>query len=221
MTDDHNLAGWIAASDRLSSALILDTLDALGLRQQALRSGVVPRTKSTVAIGAAKTLLWLDFNHDDPKTYELELKAVDSIRSGEMVVCATSNSARSGIWGELLTTAAQARGAAGIVTDGAIRDLAPMEVMGFPVYSRYVCPYDSLNRQKVVGFDVRVQIDDVTIEPGDVIVADRDGVAVVPRTLADRALEAALAKAAKEDGFRNAVKNGASLTDAYERFGVL
>lgn len=212
---------WLKASGRVNVALVLDILDTKGLRHQALRPGIMARTTREPVIGLAKTLLWVDFAHDDPSTYDLELKAIDSLRPGECVVCATGNSSRAGIWGELLTTAAMQRGATGIVTDGAVRDIAQMEAMGFPVFSRSTSPYDSFNRQKVVAFDVRVEIDDVTIEPGDVIVADQDGVAVVPAGLADEVLAEALDKAGKEDEFRDAVRNGMGLFEAYEKFHVL
>jgi regulator of RNase E activity RraA len=138
-----------------------------------------------------------------------------------MLVCATANSSRSGIWGELLTTAAISRGAAGIVTDGGVRDVDKIELLRFPVFSRFLSPYDSFNRQKVFAYDVRIEIDGVPIESGDLIVADRDGVAVVPLRLASEILALALDKAGKEDQFRNAVKSGVSLTKAYEKFHIL
>jgi regulator of RNase E activity RraA len=212
---------WLAATERLSTALVLDILDTKGLRHQALRPGILARTTQSTAVGVAKTLLWVNFSHDDPTTYELELKAIDSLRPGELVVCATGDSSRSGTWGELLTTAAMQRGAVGVITDGAVRDVAQMEALGFPVFSRSISPYDSLNRQKVIALDVRVEIDDVTIEPGDVVVADRDGVAVVPARLSDEVLADALEKAGKEDQFRDAVKGGMGLLEAYEKFHVL
>ena len=212
---------WLQATARLSTALILDILDAKGLRHQALRPGILARTTKKPVVGFAKTLLWANFSHDDPATYDLELRAIDSLRPGEIVVCATGNSCRSGTWGELLTTAAMQRGAVGVVTDGAVRDLAQMEEMGFAVFSRSISPYDSFNRQKVTAIDVRIEIDDVTIEPGDIVVADRDGVAVVPIRLSDEVLADALEKAGKEDRFREAVRNGMGLFEAYQTFNVL
>lgn len=205
----------------LSTALALDSLDAFGLRHQQIRPGILPRTVDRVVVGKAKTLLWLDFAHDDPHTYSLELAAVDSIAPHEIVVCATGNSERSGIWGELLTTAAMQRGAAGIVTDGGVRDLAQIRSMNFPVFSRHVSAYDSLNRQKVVAYDVRVEIDGVVVDPGDLIVADCDGVAVVPSAKIDEVTAFAFQKATREDGFRDAVKGGKSLVAAYEKYKVL
>jgi len=211
---------WIKNAGVLSVAVVLDVLDAIGLRRQAIL-GLTPRTLSGPVVGRAKTLLWVDFAYDDPDTYELELKSVDSIAADDLVVCATANSDRSGIWGELLTTAAQKRGARGIVTDGAVRDLAHMEAMGFPVFARHLSPYDSMNRQKVVAFDVPVEIDGVAIAPGDVLIADRDGVAVVPQAVVSRILAAALEKVTAESRFRDAVKGGMSLMEAYRRFQVL
>jgi regulator of RNase E activity RraA len=214
------IEAWIAATGELSVALVLDALDEHGARRQAL-SDIPPRTVPGVAVGRAKTLLWVDFAYDDPNTYALELAAVDSIARHDFVVCATAGSGRSGIWGELLTTAALQRGAAGIVTDGAVRDLARMEAMGFPVFARHLSPYDSMNRQKVVAFDVPVEIDGTAIAPADIVIADRDGIAVVPQALAEAVLAAALAKARAENRFRDAVKAGMSLTEAYARFKVL
>ncbi|MBB3237115.1 RraA family protein [Phyllobacterium endophyticum] len=215
-----NVSAWVAASERLGSALVLDIMDKLGRKHQAIKNAE-PRTVRKTTVGSAKTLLWMDFAHDDPNTYELELKAVDSLKSNEVVVCATGNSDRSGIWGELLTTAAKQRGAVGIVTDGGVRDVGQVEEMGFPVFARYVCPYDSFNRQKVVAYDVLVEIDGVSIRSGDIVVADRDGIAVVPSEIATEVLASAKAKAEQEDAFRSAVKAGSSLVAAYEKFHVL
>jgi regulator of RNase E activity RraA len=212
---------WGQAAGRISAALILDALDSLGFRNQALLPSPPPRTVSTVAVGRAKTLLWTDLAEDDPNTYEMELRAVDSLRSGDLIVCATGGSSRSGIWGELLTTAAMANGARGIVTDGAVRDLARIEAMGFPVFSHHVSPLDSLNRQKVIAYDVAVELGGMTVAPNDVVVADRDGVAIVPQAVEAEVLAAALDKAEREHGFRNAVRSGSSLLAAYQRFGVL
>lgn len=211
---------WIAAAAELSSAVVLDALDEFGLRRQAILN-LPPRTLSGPVVGRAKTLQWLDFAYDDPDTYALELKAVDSIAPDDLVVCATAGSTRAGIWGELLTTAAMKRSAAGILTDGAVRDVARMEEMRFPVFARHVSPYDSMNRQKVVAFDVAIEIDGVRVAPADVVIADRDGAAVVPQEVAAKVLGAALAKVRAENKFRDAVKGGMSLTEAYAKFKVL
>jgi 4-hydroxy-4-methyl-2-oxoglutarate aldolase len=205
----------------LRTALVLDALDAHGLKRQALACGLVARTCDDVVVGIAKPFLWMDFAHEDPDTYALELEAVASINLGDFVVCATADSARSAVWGELLTTAAIAQGAVGLVTDGAVRDVGQICAMEFPVYSQHLSPYDSFNRQKVVAYDVQVEISGVLICPGDIVVADCDGVAIVPADVALSISAWAHDKAGKENLFRSAVRDGMSLVDAYKKFGIL
>jgi 4-hydroxy-4-methyl-2-oxoglutarate aldolase len=166
-------------------------------------------------------LQWADFSYSDAQTYELELRAVDSVAASDVIICATNASVRSGIWGELLTTAASVRGALGVITNGGVRDIAQMKAMGFPVFAKSVCPYDSLNRQKVIAYDVTIELDGVLVAPGDIVIADIDGVAIVPQAVGAEVLAAAIVKANKEDAFREAVVAGASLVKAYKRYKIL
>ena len=85
-----------------------------------------------ILLGRAKTTQWEDCEHDE-RPYELELIAVDECQRDEVLVAAAAGSMRSGIWGELLSTAARNRGCAGALIDGAVRDVAPMDSMGFLV----------------------------------------------------------------------------------------
>ena len=221
MSEQNDRIDLLAKFKDLRTALVLDALDAHGLTKQALNCALPLRTSDAVMVGVAKPLLWVDFAYEDPDTYDLELRAIDSIIPGDLLVCATANSARSAIWGELLTTAAISRGAAGLVSDGAVRDMAQVRELGFPLYSQFLCPYDSFNRQKVIAYDVRVEIGGVDVSPGDVVIADVDGVAVVPRTMAEAVAAHASEKAGKENRFRDAVRAGMTLTKAYETYGVL
>jgi regulator of RNase E activity RraA len=159
--------------------------------------------------------------HVDPKPYELELAAIDSCQPDDVIVCAAGGSMRSGIWGELLSIAAKYRGAAGVLVDGAVRDVRKMMEMGFCAYSRGVCPYDSRDRQRVIDFDVTVELGGVRVNPGDWVAADEDGVVVIPKCIATKTIEAAWAKMFAENKVRDAVSTGMSTTEAFRRFGVL
>ena len=205
---------WLHEAEHLYSAVVLDALDGLGYRRQSPSLQLPGMTVRRPLVGVAKCLLWVDFAYDDPNTYDLELKAVDSIKDGEVVVCATGSSSRSGIWGELLTTAAMSHGARGVVTDGTIRDITRMTEMDFPVYAAGACALDSYSRQKVVDYDVSIELGGVSVKPGDIIVADADGVAIVPREVEADVLSAALEKINNENEFRRAVKGGMPLVDA-------
>jgi 4-hydroxy-4-methyl-2-oxoglutarate aldolase len=212
---------WRSHSAILGSALVADALDGFGLRQQVPRLPIAMQTGQPLLIGVCRTTLWLDFVHDDPDTYELELAAVDDLQDGEVMVAAAGGSTRSGIWGELLTTAAMRRGGVGVVTDGTVRDIAKVRDLKFPVYASGASPYDSFNRQKVVARDVAVEIGGVRVETGDLVVADEDGVVFVPASLAADTLEAAITKSRAENAFRDAVRAGMPALQAYRTFHVL
>jgi 4-hydroxy-4-methyl-2-oxoglutarate aldolase len=205
----------------LYAAVVCDALDSVGLFHQSPRVSLPPLTVDAVLVGRCKTTLWGDMAHADPAPYEKELLAVDSCRPGDVIIAAAHGSQRSGIWGELLSTAARNTGCVGAIVDGAIRDVAKMKGMGFPVFARGTCVYDSKDRQRVVDFDVPVEIDGVVFHPGDLVIADRDGVVVVPRKVEAEVIGRAWQKVNDEDRTRTAIQGGMKATEAYRRFGVL
>lgn len=207
--------------DRLTSAVVCDALDAAGYPNQSPRISLHPLTVGGVLVGRCKTTLWADMAHVDPKPYELELKAVDTCRPDDVLIAAAGGSVRSGIWGELLSTAARNSGCVGVVVDGAVRDVRQMTAMGFPVYARSTIIYDSKDRQRVIDIDVPVEIAGVTFHPGDLVIADTDGVVVVPRAVEDAVVRAAWEKVTAENQVRDAIRAGMPAAEAFDRFGVL
>ncbi len=208
--------------EQLSVPLLCDALDTIGLRHQSPRLPIVSLTvDSRLLIGRAKTTLWVDMAHDDPNPYALELIAVDSCQLDDVIVCAAGGSMRSGIWGELLSTAALNRGCAGVIVDGAVRDILQMRAMRFPVFARGTNPYDSRNRQRIVDLDVSVELDGVNIAPGDLVAADQDGFVVVPQAVEHQVVLAAWEKVHAENKVRTAITAGMSATEAFKTFGVL
>jgi 4-hydroxy-4-methyl-2-oxoglutarate aldolase len=207
---------------QLYSAVVADALDQLGFRQQSPRVSLFPLTApSLVLFGRCKTTLWAEMAHVDPRPYELELKAVDECRPDDVLIAAATGSMRSGIWGELLTTAALNTGCVGAIVDGAIRDVSKISAMKFPVFARGTCVYDSLNRQRVIDIDVNVEIDGVSFAPGDLVIADLDGIVVIPKSAEEETLRLALAKVQGENTVRDAIRQGMKATDAFRKFGIL
>ena len=180
-------------------------------------------TWAATAVGGALVLLAVTSisTYEDPRPYELELAAVDSCRPDDVLIAAARGSMRSGIWGELLSTAAKNQGCIGAIVDGAVRDVAKMRQMGFAVFACGTCVYDSQNRQRVIDVDVPVEIDGVTFSPGDLVFADLDGVVVVPRAIEEKAIRAAWDKVHAENVTRDAIKKGMKAVAAYEKYGVL
>ena len=207
--------------DKLYSAVICDALDGMGYRNQSPCIQFHAYTGINKLVGRCKNTLWVDMYHEDPNPYELELQAVDTCKPGDILVAAASGSVRSGIWGELLSTAALNSGCVGALVHGAVRDIAKMTAMGFPVFAVGKCIYDSLNRQRVVDVDIPVEIGGVFFSPGDLIFCDEDGVVVIPRHIENEVIEKAIKKVNSENITRDEIKNGMKATEAYKKYGVL
>ena len=207
--------------ESLYSAVVSDALDGLGYKRQSPRLPFKPFTANQLLVGRCKTTLWVDMAHVDSRPYELELKAVDNCQTDDVLIAAAGGSVRSGIWGELLTTAAKNRGCVGAIIDGAIRDVGKIRAMQFPVYARETCVYDSLNRQRVVDVDVPVELDGVAFHPGDLVFADEDGVVVVPQIVEHEAIRRAWEKVHAENIVRDSIRNGLKAAEAFAKYGVL
>lgn len=207
--------------ERFTSAVVCDALDAAGFPNQSPRIAFQQLTVPGVLVGRCKTSLWADMAHVDPKPYELELKAVDTCNPDDVLIAAAAGSMRSGIWGELLSTAARNAGCVGAIVHGAVRDVRQMAEMKFPVYALGTVIYDSKDRQRVIDIDVPVEIDGVAFLPGDLVIADRDGIVVVPRAVEAEVVQAAWAKVNAENEVRDAIKAGMPATDAFNKYGVL
>lgn len=207
--------------ERLFAAVVCDALDSLGLFNQSPRISLPPQTVDAVLIGRCQTTLWADMAHEDPAPYSLELEAVDSCQPDDIMIAAAQGSTRSGVWGELLSTAAMNSGCVGAIVDGAVRDVRQMRAMNFPVFARSRCIYDSLNRQRVIDNNVPVEIDGVTFSPGDLVVADTDGIVVVPQSVEKEAIQRAWNKVNAENITRDAIRGGMKATEAYRKYGVL
>ncbi|HIF34446.1 MAG TPA: RraA family protein [Planctomycetes bacterium] len=207
--------------ESLYTAVICDALDALGYRHQAPRRTFSAVGPQVTIVGRCKTTLWVDMFHSDPDPYALELKAVDSCQAGDVFIAAAGGSQRSAVWGELLSTSVQARGCVGVIVDGAVRDTAKIAAMNFPCLATDVNPYDSKDRQRVVDMDVAVEIAGTTFRPGELVVADSDGIVVIPRDVEEQALANAWQKVHAENEVRDAIRGGMLAQDAFEKYGVL
>ena len=207
--------------DKLKAAVISDILDRLGAREQAMRADIRPVYQGAIVIGRAYTVLTANIFQiiDDP--YKREIEAVDSLKSNDVMVVCTNRSTRTCFWGELLSTAARARGARGIVIDGYTRDVAQIIAMQFPTFATGMSVVDSAGRSIVVNHGCPVNCGDVLVNTGDIVFGDIDGVVVIPKELEKEVIPLALEKVGKEDLTRNELLKGAMLKDVYDKYGVL
>jgi 4-hydroxy-4-methyl-2-oxoglutarate aldolase len=146
--------------------------------------------------------------------------AVEQCRPGDILVVTTTSPSTDGAFGELLATALQHRGGRGLVTTGGVRDVAELHAMNFPVFSSAVSAQGTV-KATAGAVNVPVSINGQRIAPGDAILADDDGVVVVPRSQIARALAAARARTEKEDASRAAFRRGELGLDRYGLRAVL
>jgi regulator of RNase E activity RraA len=208
---------------QLFTSVLSDCLDAAGHRRQALAARIRPLDEALVLCGRARTGLYVDVYEarDGENPYELEIRLIDDLKPGEVPVFACGASGRIAPWGELLSTAAKARGAAGAVMDGLTRDVRAIRAMKFPVFAGGIGPLDSKGRGKVCAIDVPVEVAGARVSPGDLVFGDADGVVVVPRAVEDKVVAAALAKVQGENATRAALERGEKLAEVFRRHGIL
>lgn len=216
---DSDLLTLVA--QRLYSAVLSDALDQLGYREQAMAARLRPVWPGATLVGRAHTVLTVDIYDVRSDPYRQEIEAVDTLKPGDVLLAATGPSTRTCFWGELLSTAARGRGARGAVIDGYVRDVQRIQAMGFPVFATGMSPVDSAGRSVVVEYGGTIACGGVTVQEGDLVMGDIDGLVVVPRAVEAAAIEQALAKVAGENRTRTALEQGMTLTEVYAKYGVL
>ncbi|MEO8754641.1 MAG: RraA family protein [Casimicrobiaceae bacterium] len=215
------LAGRIRES--LFVSLLSDTLDSLGYRDQAFPPHIRALDDNLVLVGRARTGLYREVFHVEPghNPYELEIALVDDLKPGEVPVLACGGSRRIGPWGGLLTTASIARGGAGCITDGYVRDIKTIRRLKFPVFCGGIAPLDSKGRGEVAAIDVPIECAGVTVRPGDLMVGDADGIVAIPQEIEGEALRLAFERVERENETEAALARGEKLGDVFRRIGVL
>jgi regulator of RNase E activity RraA len=217
------MSDLLPLKEKLFASVLSDCLDAAGHRNQAMHARIRPLDEALVLCGRARTALYVDV-YDAPEgenPYELEIRLIDDLKRDEVPVFACGASGRIAPWGELLSTSAKARGAAGAVMDGLTRDIRAIREKRFPVFAGGIGPLDSKGRGRIVALDLPVEVGGARVCPGDLVFGDADGVVVVPRDVEARVVAAALAKVSGENATREALARGEKLAEVFKRHGIL
>lgn len=204
----------------LYTPVVGDILDGMGYYHQFLPQSIQPFRPEMKLAGYAMPVLMIDVYGPQKKPFGLLTEALDQLQPNEIYL-ASGGEMRCAYWGELLTATAKKRGAVGAVLNGYHRDTPQVLTQDFPVFSRGAYAQDSSVRTQVADYRCRIEVGQVTIQPGDLIFADMDGALAIPRPLIAEVIEKSLEKARGEKLVRKAIENGMSATEAFRTFGIL
>ncbi|MBL3669138.1 4-carboxy-4-hydroxy-2-oxoadipate aldolase/oxaloacetate decarboxylase [Streptomyces sp. M2CJ-2] len=200
----------VEALSRFGVATVHEAMGRLGLMRPYIR----PVYEGAKLCGTAVTVLL------QPGDNWMLHVAAEQVREGDVVVAGCTTESEDGFFGELLATSLRARGAEGLVIDGGCRDVDELRQMDFPVFSRAINAKGTV-KATLGSVNVPVVVANALVEPGDVIVADADGVVVVPAARAAAVAEAAARREAAEEGKRERFKAGELGLDMYAMRGPL
>jgi 4-hydroxy-4-methyl-2-oxoglutarate aldolase len=208
VSDQH-----VQRAQRLDTATLSDALDRLGIAGQCL--GIKPRDARFRSTGRAFTLLYAPVDGSPGNVGDY----IDDAEPGSVLVLDNAGREDATVWGDILTFVAHKRGIAGTVIDGACRDIHLCLELGYPVFSRSYSMRTGKDRVQLKARAVAVTIGGATVQPGDLIRGDADGVIAIPRAREIEVLEVAEEIARAEQSIRDAVATGVRLDEARKQFG--
>lgn len=204
----------------LYTPVVGDILDDLDYTHQFLPQSIQPMREEMTLAGRAMPVAMIDVYGRQKKPFGLLTEALDQLKAGEIYL-ASGGDMRCAYWGEILTATAKKRGAVGAVINGFHRDTARVLEQEWPVFSRGRFAQDSAVRTQVVDYRCLIEIGHVTVQPGDLIFGDLDGVVVVPKEVEEEVIARALGKARGEKLVRREIEAGMSSTEAFKKYGIL
>jgi regulator of RNase E activity RraA len=217
------------ARRELFTAVVGDIMDILGYKNQFLPPQIQPLRGEMVTIGRAMPVLEADDEGGEGpgranellnRPFGLMLRALDDLRKNEVYIC-TGSSPTYALWGELMSTCAMNQGAVGAVVDGYSRDTRGIFKLNFPVFSHGRYAQDQRPRGKVIDFRCAIKLGNVSVQPGDIVFGDMDGVCVVPRAIEEEVMRLAFEKARGEKRVFEAIQGGMKAQQAWDTYGIL
>lgn len=209
----------------LYTSVVGDICDEINYHNQFLSQDIRPiETNKKVPVMVGRAMPVVEVNvFEEPKEglpFGKMLEALDNLKENEIYICAGASKNYATI-GELMCTAMIARGAVGAISDSFIRDVEGIKELNFPVYSAGFYAQDQRGRGMVIDYRVPVQINGVKINPGDLIIADIDGVLVVPKEKESEIITKSLEKARGEKIVQSKIKEGMLALEAFKKFGIM
>ncbi|HEU4617255.1 MAG TPA: RraA family protein [Gammaproteobacteria bacterium] len=208
-------ASLVARLEILDSCAVSDALDSLGLPPAV--AGIAPLSLRKRIAGPVRTV---KLGREKPAAgpvRHLGTAAIEAAAPGDVIVVAHSSGVECAGWGGVLSSAALIRGVSGVVVDGPARDVDEAAALGFPIFARSADPRTARGRVYEQDFDCRIEIAGLSVEPGDLVVADSTGVAFIPSASAAEIVRRAERVAARERLMVEALRRGERVTEVVGR----
>jgi len=189
---------------KLDTCAVSDAMDALGIKGAV--AGLKPLSVRKKIAGPAVTVK-LGPKTEQVSSRHLGTAAIEAASPGDVIVVEHGRSDAAG-WGGNLAIAAMQRGISGVIVDGACRDVDEMRELGFPVYAREAVPFTARGRIEERAFNEPIKVADVEVRPGDLVIADGNGIAFIPRSRAEEVIAAAERIVRKETLMAEAIRSG-------------
>lgn len=209
--------------ERLYTPLVYDAMEALGMPGRAMESGIYPLIPEMKVAGPAFTVRRCSTPTRDPFIHNLRLGMMKSMIDGCVLLSDVQGNKNCGQFGEITATAMRAHGCVGAVIDGSTRDSVHLIKMNFPTFTRFRSPVEGLGRSVIVDFLIPIYVNGVDgqllVNPGDMILADNDGVVIVPADRTIEVLELAESWFEGESATRSDMASGMNPIDVFNKYG--
>jgi 4-hydroxy-4-methyl-2-oxoglutarate aldolase len=201
--------------EKLATTNIADAMDKVGIRGAVI--GIRPMYDCPKIIGRAVTIK-ITAAGAVPSKYHLGVRAIDAAQAGDLIIIDNRGDLNNNCWGEILSMGSKMKGIAGVVVDGAARDIDACREFGFPVYARGTVPITARGRIMEESFNEVIRIGDAQVSPGDIVMADINGVVIIPAGKIEEVLKAAEEIWEKETAMIEELKKGTPMLEVDQKY---
>jgi len=200
---------------KMATTNIADALDKVGIRGAVI--GIRPMYDCPKIMGRAVTIKITAAGMTKTK-YHLGVRAIDTASPGDIIIIDNRGDLNNNCWGEILSMGAKMKGISGVIVDGAARDIDACREFGFPVYARGTVPITARGRIMEESFNEIIRIGDAQVRPGDVVMADINGVVIIPVEKLDEVLDAAEQILQKEEAMVEELRKGIPILEVDQKY---
>lgn len=201
--------------EKLATTNLSDALDKVGIRGAVI--GIRPLFDCPKIIGRAITIK-LTASGAVKSKHHLGVEAIDVAEKGDVIVIDNRSDIQNNSWGEVLSWGAKMKGVSGVVVDGAARDIDACKQMGFPVYARGTVPITARGRLMQESFNTLIRCGDVQVNPGDIVVADINGVVFISPEKLEEVLTVAEELYEKEEAMVKDIRAGIPILEVDKKY---